>query len=132
MKPFIQIALSAVLLPWVVPASATDPWSNAGQVVVVMLDNHFQPDHVTFQSGKPTRLRLENHGKDMHEFTAPDFLRAARVRDKRVLSAEGTDIVVQPGQALDVWLVPGPVGTYGLTCADHDWDGMTGSISVVR
>ena len=132
MKPFTQIGLLAVSLPWVVPASATDPWSTARQVVVVMADNHFQPDHLTFQSGKPTRLRLENHGKDMHEFTAPNFLRAARVRNNRVLSAEGTDIVVQPGQTLDVWLIPGPAGRYGLTCADHDWDGMIGSISVVQ
>lgn len=133
MEPLPLIGLlAACLLSLAAPASATDPWSAAKQVVVVMADNRFQPDHVIFQSGMPTDLRLENHGKEMHEFTAPGFLRAARVRNARVLAAGGTDIVVQPGQTLDVWLIPGPPGAYGLTCADHDWDGMVGSISVVR
>ena len=133
MQSFPQLGLvAAFLLSLTASTSAMDPWSTVRQVVVVMVDNRFQPDHVIFQSGKPARLRLENHGKDMHEFTAPDFLRAALVRNRRALSAGGTDIVVQPGQTLDVWLIPGPAGTYGLTCADHDWDGMVGSISVVR
>ncbi len=133
MQPFPRVSLlTACLLSLAASAGATDPWQAAKRVVVVMADNRFQPDHVTFQSGKPTDLRLENHGKDMHEFTAPEFLRAARVRNRLALSAGGTDIVVQPGHTVDVWLVPGPVGAYGLTCADHDWDGMTGSISVVR
>lgn len=96
-----------------------------------MVDNRFQPDHVTFQSGRPTELRLENHGKEMHEFTAPKFLRAAVIRDKSLLSNNATDIVVQPGQTVWVQLIPGPAGHYALTCADHDWDGMVGSISVV-
>jgi plastocyanin len=27
-------------------------------------------------------------------------------------------------------VTPGPPGTYDLRCADHDWDGMTGGITV--
>jgi plastocyanin len=111
-------------------ARAADTASHPQVVTVVMVDNRFQPDHVVFQSGKPTELRLENHGKDMHEFTAPDFLRASTIRDKAKLANGGTDIVVQPGQTVTVRLVPGHTGNYDLTCADHDWDGMTGSITV--
>jgi uncharacterized cupredoxin-like copper-binding protein len=101
-------------------------------VAVVMTDNRFEPAHVVFSSGKPTQLRLINRGKTMHEFTAPAFLHAAQIRDKRRLSNAGTEIVVQPGQSVSVLLIPGPVGEFPLTCADHDWDGMTGSISVTR
>jgi uncharacterized cupredoxin-like copper-binding protein len=111
-------------------ARAADPWANARTITEVMVDNSFQPDHLTFHSGQPYALRLENHGKDMHEFTAPDFLRAATIRDRGRLANGGTDIVVQPGQSVTVFLIPGPKGEYDLHCADHDWDGMVGSITV--
>jgi len=29
-----------------------------------------------------------------------------------------------------VQLIPGHAGDYKLVCADHDWDGMVGSITV--
>jgi hypothetical protein len=75
-------------------------------------------------------LLLENHGKDLHEFTAPAFLKAATVRDKRLLANGGTDVVVQSGKSVSILLIAPPKGHYDLTCADHDWDGMTGSITV--
>jgi uncharacterized cupredoxin-like copper-binding protein len=75
-------------------------------------------------------LRLENHGKDMHEFTAPAFLKAATVRDKGLLANGGTDVVVQPGSSVRIMLIAPAKGHYDLICADHDWDGMVGSIVV--
>jgi uncharacterized cupredoxin-like copper-binding protein len=75
-------------------------------------------------------MRLENHGKDLHEFTAPAFLKAATVRDRKQLANGGADIVVQPGKSVDVLLIAPPKGHYDLTCADHDWDGMLGNITV--
>jgi uncharacterized cupredoxin-like copper-binding protein len=125
--------LFAVLLAALALAStagASDPWANARTVTEVMVDNSFEPDHLTFHSGQAYALRLENHGKDMHEFTAADFLRSARIRDKDKLVNGGTDIVVQPGQSVTVFLIPGPKGQYDLHCADHDWDGMVGGITV--
>jgi plastocyanin len=104
----------------------------ADHVTVVMVDDRFQPDHVVFRAGRPTELRLENRGKEMHEFTAPGFLHAATIKDKRALSNGGGDIVVRAGRTVRVTLVPGPAGEYPLECADHDWNGMTGSISVVQ
>lgn len=107
-----------------------DPWANARVVTEVMVDNSFEPDHLTFHSGQPYALHLENHGKEMHEFTAPGFLRAATIRNLGRLANGGTDIVVQPGQSATVFLIPGRKGQYDLYCADHDWDGMVGSITV--
>ena len=91
---------SITLLALMSPAlgRAADQWSHAEPLTVIMVDNSFQPDHITFHAGQPYELRLENHGKDLHEFTAPAFLKAATIRDKKLLANGGTDIVVQPGQ----------------------------------
>lgn len=119
-----------LLLMAVAPVHAADRWSQAEVMTVVMVDNRFEPDHLTFHSGQPYELRLENHGKDLHEFTAPAFFRASTVRDKQVLANGGTDVVVQSGKSVRVFLIPGAKGQYDLRCADHDWDGMVGSITV--
>jgi uncharacterized cupredoxin-like copper-binding protein len=99
-------------------------------VDVVMVDYRFQPDHLTLQHGAPYRLHLENHGKETHEFTAPTFFAAAKIDNPNVLNREHTEIVMQPGDTKDLLITPGPPGTYDLRCADHDWDGMTGGITV--
>ena len=51
------------------------------------------------------------------------------MRSPDVLSGEGREILVQPGDAKDlVFRAPAP-GTYAMTCADHDWAGMWGRSS---
>ena len=109
---------------------AADRWTHAQPITVVMVDNRFQPDHLTLHAKQPYELRLENHGKDLHEFTAPAFFKAATVQDKRKLANGGTDVVVQSGTSVSIRLIAPAKGNYDLTCADHDWDGMVGSISV--
>ena len=105
-------------------------WAHAEPMTVVMVDDRFEPDHLVFRAGRAYELKLVNDGKDMHEFTAPAFLKAAIVRDPRLLSNGGSDIVVQPGKSVSVTLVPRAKGEFDLSCADHDWDGMVGHISV--
>jgi uncharacterized cupredoxin-like copper-binding protein len=121
-----RLAASVLLLA---AAPAVD-WSRAQPMTVVMVDNTFEPDHLTFQHGTPYRLHLENRGKNLHEFTAPEFLADAVVRDPNQLANGGKDIVVQSGGSVDVDLEPLKSGTYPLICADHDWDGMVGEIVV--
>jgi uncharacterized cupredoxin-like copper-binding protein len=127
--PLMAVTLMAGLVP-AIPAPAADRAANPPIVTVVMVDNRFQPDHVTFQQGQPYELRLENHGKEMHEFTAPAFFKAATIKDRHLMANGGTDVVVQPGQMVSIFLVAPPKGSYSLICADHDWDGMTGGIAV--
>ena len=127
MNKIIPLALSA-LLPLAAHAAALQP--KAEPMTVVMVDNRFEPDHLVFHAGKTYDLLLENHGSELHEFTAPAFLKAATIKDKNLLANGGTDIVVQPGQSVHVLLVAPPKGPYDLTCADHDWDGMVGNIVV--
>lgn len=125
-----RMLCASLFFAFAVPGQAADRWAQAEVVTVVMLDNRFQPGHLAFHHGKPYELRLENHGKDMHEFTAPAFFRVATVRDRRLLANGGMEVVVQAGKSARVFLLPRVKGDYKLTCADHDWDGMTGSITV--
>jgi uncharacterized cupredoxin-like copper-binding protein len=118
-----------LFLLWLVAAQAVD-WSKAAPMTVVMVDDVFQPDHLTFQHGVQYRLHLENRGKDLHEFTAPEFFADAELRDSGQLVNGGKEIVVQPGQSADVYLELRNPGMFRLICADHDWDGMVGEIVV--
>jgi uncharacterized cupredoxin-like copper-binding protein len=128
MNSFLRSAIFVLALP--VRLQAADAWSGAEPITVVMVDNRFQPGDLTLHAGQPYRLRLENHGKELHEFTAPEFLKSATVGNPALLANAGTDIVVQSHHAVEVLLIPRLKGRFGLTCADHDWDGMTGSITV--
>lgn len=120
------LALLAVLLVVLFGAAGPEPVT----VNVVMIDYKFQPDHLTLQHGTAYRLHLENHGKETHEFTAPIFFAASKIANPDVLNREHTEIVMQPGDAKDLLVTPGPPGVYDLRCSDHDWNGMTGGITV--
>jgi uncharacterized cupredoxin-like copper-binding protein len=99
-------------------------------VSVTMIDYSFVPDRLTFKHGVPYRLHLENHGKETHEFTAPTFFATAMIDNPSVLDRDRTEVVMQPGDVKDVFLTPEKPGTYDLRCADHDWYGMVGGITV--
>lgn len=111
------------------PAAKVD-WSKAQTINVMLVDDRFVPDHLTFRHGVPYRLHLENHGKYLHEFTAPEFFADAVMRDPGMLANGGIEIVVQSGAIADAYLMLRRPGTFRLICADHDWDGMVGQIDV--
>ncbi len=104
--------------------------SNPEPMRVTLYDNRFDPAALNFESGKTYALNLVNQGHEMHEFTAPAFLKAAIIANRSVLANGGTDIVIPPGQSVTVILTAPLPGDYELTCADHDWDGMAGHIVV--
>jgi plastocyanin len=132
------LALVAALLcatplaaaPAPAPAPGKVDWAKAKRVDVVMLEYKFVPNHLSFRRGIAYRLRLENQGKELHEFTAPEFFAAITLRDPKVLWTGGQEVVVDPGATVDVDLVPLRPGHYDLRCEDHDWAGMTGEIDV--
>jgi len=101
-----------------------------GQWVTVIQGVIFVVCVLTFRRGVPYRLHLQNRGRETHEFTAPDFIKSARIRNPKVLNADQTEVVVQPGQAKDFYFVPKTAGRFSLICGDHDWAGMTGGITV--
>jgi len=97
---------------------------------LTMIDDKFVPDHLSFKRDVAYRLHLENHGKETHEVTAPTFFAAADIENPGVLNSGRTEIVMQPGETKDLFLTPRRPGTYDLRCADHDWNGMVGGITV--
>jgi uncharacterized cupredoxin-like copper-binding protein len=121
----VALAVGGVAMPGI----AAD-WSQAQTVTVVTTDYHFAPDKLSFKQGVVYRLHLENRGKEVHEFSAPVFFKAADIRNPAVLNADRTEILVHPGEAKDLYFVPQQAGLFPLTCPDHDWTGMTGEITV--
>jgi len=112
------------------PAVAAPDWSKAETVTVRMLDDRFVPDRLTFRHGVAYRLHLENDGRILHEFTAPDFLAAVEKKNPEVIGSYGTEIVLEPGESKDLYFVAPAAATYKLICSDHEWDGMIGEIVV--
>jgi len=104
--------------------------SEPQRVDLTMIDYKFIPDHLTFVHNVHYQLHLENHGKETHELTAPTFFATADIDNPDALNHYRTEIVVQPGETKDVFLTAHRPGTYDLRCADHDWDGMVGGITV--
>ena len=129
MKIAAAVALAMIVAARPFGAGATD-WSAARKVRVVTVEYAFKPANLTFHQGVAYRLRVDNKGKETHEFTAPDFFKAVELRDAKPLNADHTEIVVQPGEHKDLYFVAKQAGSYKLICSDHDWAGMVGSITV--
>jgi plastocyanin len=119
------LALAAALL-----AVAAASHSELQTVNLTMIDYRFIPDHLIFEHDVHFRLHLENHGKETHELTAPTFFATADIDNPEALNHERTEIVMQPGETKDIFLTAHRPGTYDLLCADHDWAGMVGGITV--
>jgi uncharacterized cupredoxin-like copper-binding protein len=111
-------------------ASMAGAASKPVRVEVTMVDYRFVPDHLIFRHDVEYQLHLENHGKETHELTAPVFFATADIENPEVLNRERTEVLLQPGDVKDVFLTPHKPGTYDLRCADHDWFGMVGGITV--
>ena len=114
----------------IAPAAPAVDWSKATVLTVVLMEYGFTPNRLSFTRTLLYRLHLENRGKELHEFTAPNFFKAVTVRNPEVLVLDGREIVLHPGEQKDVYLVPQRAGHYSLICADHDWAGMTGDITI--
>jgi len=125
-----NVAKFFLLLVIAIAAGAAAPSPEPAVLNLVMIDYKFVPDHLIFQHGTPYRLHMENHGKETHELTAPLFFATAKIDNPDVLNRDHTEIVMQPGDAKDLLLTPGKPGTYDMRCADHDWNGMVGGITV--
>jgi uncharacterized cupredoxin-like copper-binding protein len=105
-------------------------WAKAQKVTVATVEYAFQPASLTFHQGVAYRLRVGNKGKETHEFTAPEFFKAIKLRDAQPLNPDRTEMVIQPGQHKDLYFVAQQPGSYKLRCSDHDWAGMVGDITI--
>ncbi len=127
---FPLLAPMVAALGLVVAAMPPPDWSRAQPLVVIATEYGFAPDRLTVRAGLPYRLHLENHGREMHEFTAPAFLQGVALGNPDVLNAAHTELILRAGEQGDLYFVPRQAGRYPFACADHDWAGMTGEILV--
>jgi plastocyanin len=125
-----KLATSGLLVVAALLAVAAASHSEPQTVNLTMIDYRFIPDHLIFEHDIHFRLHLENHGKETHELTAPTFFATADIDNPEALNHERTEIVMQPGETKDIFLTAHRPGTYDLLCADHDWAGMVGGITV--
>jgi uncharacterized cupredoxin-like copper-binding protein len=127
MRSLIAVIVCALLSP---ARAAEVDWSTAQLVSLTTVEYAFEPSHLVFRRNIAYRLHMENHGHELHELTAPDFFNAVELRNAEVLNRERTEIVLQPDAQKDLYFVALRPGHYGMWCADHDWAGMTGAITV--
>jgi uncharacterized cupredoxin-like copper-binding protein len=125
-----KLATSCLLVVAALLAVAAASHSEPQTVNLTMIDYRFIPDHLIFEHDIHFRLHLENHGKETHELTAPTFFATADIDNPDALNHERTEIVMQPGQKKDIFMTAHRSGTFDLLCADHDWAGMVGGITV--
>ena len=125
-----KLATSCLLVVAAFLALAAASHSEPQTVNLTMIEYRFIPDHLIFEHDVHFRLHLENHGKETHELTAPTFFATADIDNPEALNHERTEIVMQPGETKDIFLTADRPGTYDLLCADHDWAGMVGGITV--
>jgi uncharacterized cupredoxin-like copper-binding protein len=130
-------ALAAMLLAAAMAGAAPPPawgarvdWAKARLVTVVTVEYRFVPNHLVFRRGLAYRLHVANRGHELHELTAPDFFKTVELRNPEAMNEERTELALQPGEQKDLYFVAKRPGHYKMWCADHDWAGMTGDITV--
>ena len=127
----MRLPVSVIFCALLAPARATEvDWSAAQPVSLTTVEYAFEPSHLVFRRDVAYRLHVENHGRELHELTAPDFFKSIELRNTAVLNPERTEIVLRPDEQREIYFVALRPGHYDMWCADHDWAGMTGTITV--
>jgi uncharacterized cupredoxin-like copper-binding protein len=126
MKTLSYFAAAALLL--VAPASA----ETAKRVDITLANFSFTPSAIALKAGQPVTLHFENKGSGGHDFTAPEFFKAAGMdAAMRAKLGKKGRIELDGGTSADVTLTP-KAGTYKVKCGHflHAGFGMTGTITV--
>ena len=126
MKMIAYLALAALAVT--APTSA----QNAERFEITLANFKFTPSAIALKAGQPVTLHFKNEGSGGHDFTAPEFFKAATMdaATRAKLGKKGR-IDLSAGQSEDVMLTP-KAGTYKVKCGHflHAGFGMTGTITV--
>lgn len=126
MKMIAYLALAALAVT--APTSA----QNTAKVDITLTNFSFTPSAIALKAGKPVTLHFENRGSGGHDFTAPEFFKAAAMEGatRAKLGKKGR-IELDGGTSADVTLTP-KAGIYKVKCGHflHAGFGMTGTITV--
>jgi plastocyanin len=106
--------------------------STGPTVVAVELSNfRFTPRAIHLRAGVPIVLRLHNASGGGHNFSAPQFFKAARVSPSAANLVGNGTVEILKHSTVEISLVPGR-GSYRLKCTHtlHPTFGMRGGIRV--
>jgi uncharacterized cupredoxin-like copper-binding protein len=120
--------LAAASLLFVVPATA----QTQKRVDIILANFSFTPAAIQLKAGQQVTLHFDNQGSGGHDFTAPEFFKAATMDSAtRAKLGKKGKIELSKGQVADVVLTP-KSGTYKVKCGHflHAGFGMTGTITV--
>jgi plastocyanin len=120
------------LLPLLAAIPAAAPAQPAPRTVNVQLSSFdFTPSDIRLRAGEPIVLRLTNSGNGGHNFSAPQFFRAATIAPGQSVAINGGAIEVRGHQTVSLRLTP-TRGNYRLRCTHtlHTAFGMKGRITV--
>jgi plastocyanin len=126
MKMIAYLALAALAVTAPITAQ------NSTRVEIQLANFKFTPADIKLSAGQPVTLHFVNKGSGGHDFTAPEFFKAAAMdaATRAKLGKKGR-IDLSAGQSADVLLTP-KTGTYKVKCGHflHAGFGMTGTITV--
>jgi uncharacterized cupredoxin-like copper-binding protein len=120
--------LAAASLLFVVPATA----QTQKRVDIILANFSFTPAAIQLKAGQQVTLHFDNQGSGGHDFTAPEFFKAATMDSAtRAKLGKKGKIELSKGQVADVVLTP-KAGAYKVKCGHflHAGFGMTGTITV--
>ncbi len=111
--------------------AATPDWQQAELVQVTLSNFAFTPAALHLRKGQAYRLHFVNAGSGGHNFSAPEFFKAAQVDPGDAGTLHDGTVDLEKGEAKDVRLVP-TAGSYKIKCTHfmHTTFGMKGSIDV--
>jgi uncharacterized cupredoxin-like copper-binding protein len=126
MKVIAYLGLAALAM------SAPTAAQNPARVEITLANFKFTPSAISLKAGQPVTLHFENKGSGGHDFTAPEFFKAATMdaATRAKLGKKGR-IDLGAGESADITLTP-KVGNYKVKCGHflHAGLGMTGTITV--
>jgi hypothetical protein len=111
-----RLAFLFALAALAIPASAQE-WPRAPEYDVLLTSYDIQPEVIRLAAGEPVRLRFVNNSHQRHDFTAPGFFRAARLRRSDMNVVKGGSIRVGPLSTRTIALVP-RAGRYRVASRD--------------
>ncbi len=128
----MHIALLLSAIPLLLAPAPLDVESGAPKrVEVILADFSYSPQTIRLRAEEQVVLRLTNRGSGGHNFSAPEFLAAARLDPASAALARKGKVEVKKGASVDLKLTPA-AGRYKLKCTHflHSSFGMKGEIIV--
>jgi plastocyanin len=123
-------AASAALSP--APAEVVRSSEGSPRPVNISLTSfNLAPDALHLKAGQPILLRVANDSGMGHDLTAPEFFRAASIRQVDAARIVGGKVAVGPHQNVIIAMIP-TAGRYSMKCSHtlHKMLGMSGTIVV--